>query len=94
MKKRGFILTWPLWAAPVASTATIWLSGPTYTTAPNQGAMVVRFLGLISWLAIAAIGCLLTPLVMKAKNKEEWVTSITAGIGSVFLFYAISAGAK
>lgn len=94
MKKRGLILIWPLCAAPIAAMLTIWLSGPTYTTAPNQGAMVIRFLGLIAWLVIAGLGCLLVPLTMKTKKTEEWITSIGSGIGSVVIFYAISTGIK
>jgi uncharacterized membrane protein YqiK len=94
MKKRGFILIWPLLVAPIAAIVTVWLSGPTYTTAPNQGAMVVRFLGLVTWLAFSCLGCLLTPLIMKTKNKEEWIVSIGAGAASIFVFYAISTEMK
>lgn len=71
MKKRGLILIWPILTAPLASVATVLLSGPTYTTAPNQGAMVIRFLGMIAWFIIASVGCLLTPLVINAKNSKN-----------------------
>jgi len=90
---RKLILIWPLLVAPIAAFATIALSGPTYTTVPNQGAMVIRLFGLLVWLAVAGIGSLITPLLLKSVTKEERLAVLSAGLGSVVLFYFISSRA-
>jgi len=56
--------------------------------------MVVRFLVMLAWLFIACLGGLLTPIAMKSKEKGEWITALSAVVGSIFVFYAISTGMK
>jgi hypothetical protein len=90
----NIILIWPLLVAPIAALVTVALSGPTYTTAPNQGAMVVRFLGLLVWLAIGGIGSLMTPLLLKSPTKSDWIAVLSAGLGSTLLFYLICTGMR
>lgn len=90
MNKRSVALLWPFWIAPFAALLVVKLSGPTYTDAPNQGAMVLRFLGLIAWFFIASIGTGITLLTIKSKHKIEVTASVCAALASFFVFYAIS----
>jgi hypothetical protein len=80
---------WPLLVAPIMAFATISLSGPTYTTDPNQNAMVVRLLGLLAWTVIAAAGSIATLRLLKSTTKEERRGVLAAGIASVVVFYFI-----
>ena len=90
MQKRGIILLWPLWLAPLAAILAVKLSGPTYTEAPNQDAMVIRFLALFVWFFIATIGAAVTLLSMKPKSKMEYLESGCSVIASLFIFFVIS----
>lgn len=94
MKKRSLILFWPLWLAPLAALLVAELSGPTYTDAPNQSAMIIRGFGLIFWFFIALPGCLFTLLSVKPKEKIEWVGAACAAVASVFVFFVISSSMK
>lgn len=89
MKKSGVALIWPILVAPLAALATLWLSGATYTDAPDQGAMLVRFLALLLWIGVAFLGSVLTPLIVKTKLKRDWLLCLLAGLGSVAIFYFI-----
>jgi hypothetical protein len=78
----------------LAALVTVAVSGPTYTEAQNQGAMVVRFFGLVAWFFIAVIGSIITLLAIKPKGGREYLTSGCASLASAFLFYAISISIK
>lgn len=92
MQKRHLLLLWPLLVAPILAWVTITLSGPAYTTAPNQNAMVIRFFGLLIWLVLAGIGLFVTKLLVKSLTKDEWIAFLSADLSSVLLFYLIISG--
>lgn len=91
MNKRVFLL-WPLVLAPFAALATLWVSGSTFTTAPDQGAMLVRFLALMLWLVVSCVGGIVTAVILKAKKPMDWGVLLLAVIGSVLVFYTICVG--
>jgi len=76
--------------APLAALIAVTVSGPTYTDAPNQGAMVVRFLALVIWFFVVSIGSIVTLLSTKQKRGAEYILFGCAALSSLFLFYAIS----
>lgn len=89
MNKRAWILIWPLLLAPFAAVATVMISGPAYTTAPEQDVMVARLLGVIVWLVIACAGCVGTIMASKSKKKTELFLAILAAAGSILVFHAM-----
>lgn len=77
----------PAFISIVGTSVTIWVSGPTYTTAPNQNAMVIRLIGM---LAISlAIGASLVALCPGVKNRVVPKLAVTAcGLLTwIFLIY-------
>lgn len=89
MKLRPFLLLWPLLMSAPAAMTTAWLAGPSYTTALNQGSLVIQGLGLMAWVLVALVSAGMTPIVLKMKTVEEWVISSFASLGSVALFHAV-----
>lgn len=64
-QKIGVMAFAPIWIAPIYSFLVVAMSGPTYTGAPEQGAMVVRFLGCIAFVGLSII------LVAMALNQAR-----------------------
>jgi hypothetical protein len=89
-KKRTLVLLWPLLIAPIAGISSTVISGPTYTTAANQDAIVVRGIALITWICFTSIGLLVTLFTLKNKTKREWMVAFSAFFGAIFIFYAIN----
>jgi len=90
-KTRTLVLLWPLLIAPMAGISSTVISGPTYTTAANQDAMLVRGLALIAWICVTSIGVITTLVALKCRKTSEWMIALSAFLGGIFVFYAINA---
>ena len=68
-----------------------WFAGPTYTTSPNQDAIMMLFLGWLFWIIVAAVLVIIS--VCTAPKKLRWVfflISLLFGILGVSMAYFLS----
>lgn len=89
MKKRDALLLWPLPLAPVLALVTIKVSGPTYTTAVEQGAIVTRFFAMVFWTLGCLVGMGITLLLMPKVKTDELITGLLSALFSAGIFYVM-----
>lgn len=88
MKRRTLLLVWPLFLAPVLGLASAHATGPVFTDAVNQGAIVMRFFAFVLWSlgSLTAMGVIL--LCLRKVTSDEVLLGALCALVSIGIFYA------